>query len=120
MADLRKTPHLLPDWWHEPWVRLLEAAYDADGPGATGRRLGVSASMVTAVARGYYTSSLDTIRQATEAVLGAREVSCPVLGALPLVDCRHHRERPFRSSNPQAVALFRACRSCPNNPNATT
>ena len=117
MADLRLTPELLPDWHAEPWVRLLEARYDADGPSKTGALLGVSPAMVTAVARGYYRSSLDTIRQAVLEVLGSDAVACPVLGEISLAACRQNREADFRASNPLAARLWRACRSCPHNPN---
>lgn len=116
MADLRLTPHLLPAWHAEPWVRLLETAYDADGPGKTGARLGVSPAMVTATARGYYKSSLDTIRQAVLEVLGSDCVACPILGEISLASCRTNREADFRATNPLAARLWRACRSCPNNP----
>ena len=117
MPDYRDAPHLQPAWYHEPWVAVLVAAYEAEGPTSVARRLGVSPSMVTAVARGYYDSSLDTIREAVAEVLMATEVACPVLGPLPLAACRHHRERPFAATNPLRVRLYAACRTCPNNPN---
>ena len=118
MPDYRNTPELQPDWYREPWVALVRAAYEADGPAATARRLGVSPSMVTAVARGYYAHSLDTIRRAALEALTATTVGCPVLGELALAECRRHREAPFRASNPLAARLWRACRSCPHNPSA--
>ena len=118
MPDYRDTPDLLPDWYGEPWVPVLVTAYEADGPTATARRLGsVSPSMVTAVARGYYKSPVDTIREAVRAVLMTASVECPVLGSIELNDCRRHRERPFAATNPLRIPLFQACRSCPNNPN---
>lgn len=116
MADLRKTPEALPAWHAEPWVRSLEASYEEVGPGATGRILGVSPSMVTGVVYGYYESSLDRIREATRERLQHVEVACPVLGAIELADCKRHRTAPFAATNPARVRLWRACRTCPNNP----
>ncbi len=118
MADLRTTPHLLPAWHAEPWVRLLETAYEADGPGATAERLGVSPAMVTAVVRGYYASSLDRIRTAVRETLAAEAVACPVLGEITLAACRKHRTADFSASNPLRVRLWKACRVCPNNPDS--
>ena len=119
MPDLRLTPDLLPGWWHEPWCQAVVESYDAVGPSATAALLGVSPSMVTAVARGYYESSLERIRTASRERLMAEEVDCPVLGpALPLVDCAGHRSRPFAATNPARVRLWRACRRCPHNPDA--
>lgn len=118
MADLRKTPDLLPAWHAEDWVRLLERAYEADGPKVTGERLGVSPAMVTGVVRGYYASSLDRIRTAVRETLAVESVTCPVLGEISLAECRAHRELPFAATNPLRVRLWRTCRSCPYNPAA--
>ena len=118
MADLRRTPHLLPAWYTQDWVAPLAAAYEADGPGATAERLGVSASMVTAVVRGYYASSLERIEAAVRETLMAETVECPVLDTIDRAACRANREAPFRATNPLAVRLWRACRTCPHNPNA--
>lgn len=122
MPDFRENPGASPHKWYrhprERWVDLLIAEYEAHGPKATGARLGVSAGMVTGVARGYYASSVDTIREAVRAVFGRASVDCPVLGEVELATCRHHRSRPFAATNPLRVRLYRTCRSCPNNPNA--
>lgn len=120
VADLRETPHLLPEWHAEPWVRLLEAAYETNGPKAVADRIGYSAGLVTAIVRGYYDANPAKVADAVMATLGQAEVDCPVLGTLPLTSCRRHRTAPFSAASPLSVRLWKACRTCPNNPDSQT
>lgn len=110
MADL--------SWVNEPWVTLLRAAREEHGPTAVGRTIGYSASVVIDVCEGRYKADPGRVKEAVMATIGAAEVTCPVLGVIGLDACRKHRKAPFSATNPLRVRLWKACRSCPNNPDA--
>lgn len=104
----------------EPWYRALKDRWEADGPKAVGAVLGYSASAVTGVVKGYYGANIDAFRQRVIERLTEATVDCPVLGELQMGACAEHRARPFAPTNPDRVRLWRACRSCPHNPNRTS
>lgn len=99
------------------WMSLLRQAVTETSQGKVAARLGYSKAAINQVLNGSYTASTDAIARRVVEVYGDRDVACPVLGTLPLARCAEERARPFSASNPLRVRLFRACRSCPNNPN---
>ncbi len=43
------------------------------------------------------------------------EVECPVCGVIPRQRCIEHQRKPFMTTSPMRVALYKACRGgCPN------
>lgn len=61
----------------------------------------------------YPAKSLTPLRHAVELAFRER-VPCPVLGQIDSAACADHAARPLNTTSPQAVRLWRACRSCPN------
>lgn len=113
-----RDPKAMPAWHAEEWVRLVERACAEHGPTKVGLLLGYSPATVIGVRDGTYAAQPDRVRQAVLERLGAGTVACPVLGEITLARCGELRRAPFSTSNPQRVRLFRACQTCPNNPNA--
>ncbi|MEO0558200.1 MAG: transcriptional regulator [Bacteroidota bacterium] len=107
-----------PKWTDEPWCQVLRAKRNELGATKVSKLIGYSAPTVIEVCKGSYGADPKGVREAVEARLMAAEVRCPVLGVIPLDDCRTHRTAPFAVTNPLRVQLHRACQECPNNPNA--
>ena len=79
------------------------------------RLLGISDSAVSQLRSGTYKGAPDAILQRVREVFGDETVQCPVLGEIPLARCAEKRKLPFAATNPQRVALYRACQKCPQN-----
>jgi hypothetical protein len=94
--------------------------YDAasrDGKGGkarAARELGYSAPVITQLLKEppEYSGSMENVTRKIIETYGGRTVSCPILGDIPLAQCREEQKKPFRGTNEQAVQLYRACRSC--------
>ena len=102
-------------------VRLLRdrvAQYDAESPDGKGgkaraaRELGYTPPVITQVLKGTYTGNVENVCRKIIEIYGGRTVPCPILGEISLARCRAEQKRPYRSTNEQAVQLFRACREC--------
>jgi len=104
----------------DDWRALLQRAYEADGPTAVGAALGYSPATVIGVVKGTYGADASRVARRVVEIYGQDVVACPVLGAIPVTDCALHRRAPFAATNPLRVRLWKACRSCPHNPDATT
>ena len=96
------------------WIELLRAERDRVGGATTGRRIGYSEAVVSAVLNGSYKGDLSRVQKAVEGALGGAEVDCPVIGSLPRQACIKHQRSRFKSTNPLAVQLHRTCPECPN------
>jgi len=105
------------------WTAILRSACDATSQARVGRRLRdaggdsyPSDSVVSQVLAGKYPGRTERLRALVEGVYGGVVVACPMLGNLPLHECIGHQVRPFATTNPQRVALYRACRGgCPHS-----
>jgi hypothetical protein len=94
------------------WVVVLAQACDASSQVQVGKRLGVSGSLVNQIVHNRYSAGLDRIEQRVRGELMAETVDCPVLGEISTRRCLDEQQRPFASTNPLRVQLYRACRSC--------
>lgn len=97
------------------WLAALQQQCETTGQADTARRLGVSPALVNKVIQGKYPGSLARIEALVRGTFMAEMVDCPILGQVTRRRCLDEQGRPFASTNPQRVALFRACRNgCPN------
>jgi hypothetical protein len=98
------------------WIQLLANAVEGSSRAEVARRLGVSRTSVSLLLINNYPNPSTAKMQAkVEGMLAA--VSCPILGEISGQECQKEREKPFSSGNQARIPLYRACRSCPNNPN---
>jgi DNA-binding transcriptional regulator YdaS (Cro superfamily) len=92
------------------WVEALNEECERTSQRATAQRLGVSPSMVNQVLNGVYKANTSSLEARVRGELMAEQVTCPILGAITTRVCLDHQLRPFAATNPQRVALYRACR----------
>jgi hypothetical protein len=76
---------------------------------------GISKTTLSQVLNKKYPGNLENIEAKVLATYTEITVQCPVIGVIPTRRCYAEQVRPFSSSNPQRVKLFRTCKSCPNN-----
>ena len=93
-------------------MQLFEKAVTDKGQAQVARDMGYSASAVNQVVRGKYQGGLDRFLERAAEVYGKEKVSCPVLGMITLRRCSEERRKPFSTSSPQRVQLFRVCKEC--------
>lgn len=104
-------------WGNTPpqWIQQLASAVADTSRAAVARRMDVSRTSVSLLLKNDYPSpSTQKMQAKVEVLLSA--VECPVLGEIPNEQCQKERKKPFIGSNPIRIQLYRACRSCPNNP----
>jgi hypothetical protein len=105
----------------EEWFLALEAKVYASSQAQVARDLGVSTTMINMVLHNKYKGSLETIRNRVEGRYLKQTASCPVSGEISIDTCRDNQNRPFSSTNPLRVRLYRACRGgCPHSSLAQT
>lgn len=104
------------------WLNLLRTRCDQIGQTAAAKELQAqqpdrypSPELLSRVLKGTYPHRTDRLQALVMGVYGGQTVDCPVLGAIGRDECRGHQSRPFAATNPQRVALYRACRTCPHN-----
>jgi hypothetical protein len=98
------------------WLEILRAECAQSSQIKIARRVGYSPAVVNQVLAGSYRGDLAAVQKAVEGALMGRTVECPILGALASHKCLEIQARPFGSSNPTRVALYKACRSgCPHS-----
>ncbi len=107
----------LPDW-----VEALALECDRVGQRGAALIIGYSASAVNMVLQNKYGRDGKSARGDSAAVeLAVRgtilkqDVSCPILGDIPADRCKDNQQAPWAPHNPQRIALYRACRSCPQS-----
>lgn len=104
-------------WGETPpeFIRVLASVVAESGSKkAAGDRLGVDRASVSTLLANKYPASTVAMEQKIMAYTTTRK--CPILGEIDNKSCQKNREMPFISSNPQRVALYRACRTCKHNP----
>lgn len=97
---------------------LQQAVKDASSQRVVGDALGYSAAVISQALRGTYAGDVETLAQRIRGKYMAETVDCPVMGQLPRNNCLDNQRRPLAFTNPQRVALFRACKSCPHRKDA--
>ena len=104
-------------WGNNPpeFIRVLADIVEESGSyAAAGRRLGINRASVSTLLANKYPAN--TQRMANIILAFASATHCPVLGEISAKECQAEREKPFIASNPQRIALYRACSQCPLNP----
>lgn len=100
----------------EEWLLVLEAKVRSSSQAKIARELGVSPTMLNQVLHGKYKGLIANIRTRVEGKYLRRSVECPAAGCISVDTCQENQARPFSSTNPQRVRLYRACRGgCPNS-----
>lgn len=93
------------------WIKALRAECRRTSQIRVARRLGVSATSINQVLGGNYKASTARIEQRVRGELMRETVECPVLGEITKRRCDDEQRRPFASTNPQRIAVYKACRS---------
>ncbi len=97
------------------WVRVLAEQCERGSQVAAAELIGYSSAVVNQVISKRYKGDLGAVEQAIKGALMHAVVPCPVAGDLPAHRCLEFQRQPFAATNPQRVALFRACRGCQHN-----
>ncbi|MDX1755858.1 MAG: hypothetical protein R3175_07360 [Marinobacter sp.] len=107
----------LSAWGDNPpeFIRVLAGVVAQEGSNAAAAaRLKINRASVSTLLANKYPANTDRMEKAIMA--WAALVECPVLGAITGDQCQTERQKPFVGSNPTRIRLYRACRSCPRNP----
>ena len=100
---------------NDNWLQALAERCLETTQADVARRLGVSPALVNRVLKGSYPGDMGRIEALVRGTFMNSSVECPVLGAISRRRCLDEQHRPFAPTNPQRVALYRACRNeCPN------
>lgn len=105
-------------WGENPaaWLIALAEAADARGTKPVAESIGYSPSLISAVVNGSYNGQLKHVEKAVREALMRGVVGCPVLGEITGEKCASYQRRKLAATNPQAIRLFKACRSgCKNS-----
>lgn len=96
------------------WIEALASACDKTSQNVIARQLGVSAAQISCVLNRKYKGSYAGLECLAHDFFLRGKVACPVLGEITSRECLAQQKRPFVASSPQAVRLYRACKSCPH------
>jgi hypothetical protein len=77
-------------------------------------KLGVSTSAVSQAKHNKFQGNVDRFVARVRGALMGSSVTCPVLGEINTKVCLDQQNRQAVFSNPQRVALAKACKTCPN------
>lgn len=101
------------------WVIVLAERCTEERQSTVAARLGVSASMISAVLAGTYAAKGGNTANLEARVRGAymgETLVCPILGEIGADRCRDEQGQPFRATSALRAQLFHACRACTHNP----
>jgi transcriptional regulator with XRE-family HTH domain len=93
------------------WLETLRQECEASSQVKIARRLGVSTAMINQVLKGVYKGNASRLEALVRGELMLENVACPVLGEISKRRCLDEQARPFGATNPQRVALYKACRN---------
>lgn len=99
----------LPDWIEE-----LALLADASGLGGAEAALNYSRSAISTVLANKYAGDVGRVEMMVRGALMSATVDCPQLGELGRNRCLEWQAKPFAATSSHRVAMFRACRTCPN------
>lgn len=101
----------LPDW-----VTALAEACSADTQAAVAKRLGYSASAISATLANRYAGDVGEISERVRGAYLSATVECPRKGPMNRNACLQWQDKPFAATSADRVAMFHACRSgCPHS-----
>lgn len=114
MASTNKTPlaKALPQDAMDALLELKKHHSQAD----IARRIGVSDGTISHALKGKYIGNVDALAERIRGELLNQKVRCPILGEITSRICQDERKKPFHTANPMRVQIWRACKTCPNNP----
>lgn len=105
----------LHDMREPEWLRALRKAVECDGLRKVALRLGRSKGAISGVLTGTYKASTKRIEERVRGELLNKRIECPVLGEIAPGACQDWQDKPFAATNPERVAVYRACRGgCPH------
>lgn len=93
------------------WIVALREECGRTSQSKTAAALGVSTAMVNQVLKGTYKGNWERIETLVRGELMNATVMCPVLGEISCRKCLDLQALPFAPTNPQRVAVYKACRS---------
>lgn len=98
------------------WVLKMAEDCNRTSQSKVGRRLGVSASLVSQTISRKYPGDMTRIRELAQGEYERATVPCPVLGEIAPLACRRWQAKAerLRTGNNQNARMFRACRICPH------
>ncbi len=102
---------VLHDMREPDWLRALRAAVERDGLTKVANQLGRSKGGISNVLNGKYGASTKRIEDRVRGALMNKRIECPVLGEIAPGTCQDWQEKPFAATNPERVAVYRACRA---------
>lgn len=97
------------------WMKVLRAAVDRDGMRQVALQLGRSKGCISDVLGGKYKANTRRIEERVRGVFMNKKIECPALGEISPATCQDWQQKPFAATNPERVAVYKACRAgCPN------
>jgi hypothetical protein len=97
------------------WFRILNHKCEEFGRTQVCSDIDISKSTLSLVLAKKYPGNLERIAEKVQRAYETSSVTCPVLDDITIARCETERSRPFTSSNPIRVRLFRTCATCPHN-----
>lgn len=97
------------------WVVNLAKSCDEASQKDMASKIGRSSALINQVLQKKYPGRLDRVEADVVRVLNDCPITCPLLGQITPSQCLNNQKLPYSGANHQSVALFRACRKCPNN-----
>ncbi len=94
------------------WLDTLREQVEQHGQRKVGKVIGYSSAVVSQVLSGKYTGDWTKVEKKVRGAYLGDTVMCPVLDELAVNLCLEHQAKPYRSTNRQAVMLYRACKGC--------
>lgn len=94
------------------WIIVLAEACNMSSQAAIAKRLGYSSSTVSQVLSNKYgMGDIAKFEQVVRGALMAETVACPIVGDMTRDVCLNWQQRPFSTTNSNAVRMYQACRS---------
>ena len=118
MTAKKKAVEIVRESWGDAapdWVLSLAQLCDNTSQAKAAGKMRRSPSLVNMVLKNRYTGDLKAVEARARQVTSEVLIACPVLGSISGDTCLANQAKPFNPANHIAVALFRACRRCPNN-----
>ncbi len=114
-APVRRTDFLarVRQCWPEPpaWILVLAEACNAQSQTEVARRLGYSASAISATLANRYPGDLVEISERVQGAFMSARVAYPRKGEMSRNTCLQWQDKAFAPTSADRVAMYHACRS---------
>lgn len=98
------------------WLDELRRQVEASSLKVVASKLGISKTAVSQLVNGKYPGNMGNMKTLVEGVFMGYTVNCPILGEIPKHKCAAHQNTKDPGNRPQAIQLWKACRSgCENS-----